>query len=127
MVPCRSRSERSRRSMSAMSGCPRRASAWPAESTQPRRAISSCAKPTFMLAGTATFSLLADGGDGVALIVVRGIDQRGARQLEQPAEDGLVLLARVAILEVGAARAANEQCVAGEHPVREDKTVGVVG
>ena len=33
--------------MSAMSGFPRRASAWPAESVQPRRAISSCAKPSY--------------------------------------------------------------------------------
>ena len=71
-------------------------------------------------------SLLADGGDSVALIVVRGIDQRRVRQLEQPTEDRFVLLARVAILEVGAAGPANEQRVTGKHPVRHDKTVGIV-
>ncbi len=60
------------------------------------------------------------------LVVVRGIDQRRVRQFQEPAEDRLVLLARVAILEVGAAGPANEQRVAGEHPVRDDETVGIV-
>ena len=62
--------------------------------------------------------LLADGGDGVALVVVRGIDQRLVGQLQQPAEDRLVLRARIAVLEIGAAGAADQQRVAGEHPVR---------
>ena len=38
--------------------------------------------------------LLADGGDRVALVVVRGIDQRRLRQLEQPVEDRLRIAAR---------------------------------
>jgi hypothetical protein len=58
---------------------------------------------------------------------MRGIDQRRFRQLEQPREDRLVLLARVAIRKVGPAGAANEQRVAGEHPFRHDETVGIVG
>jgi hypothetical protein len=37
------------------------------------------------------------------------------------------LLARVAVLEIGAAGAADQQRVAGKHPVRHDEAVGIVG
>ena len=60
---------------------------------------------------------LADGRDGIALVVVRRIDQRLVGQLQQLAEDRIVLRARIAVLEIGAAGAADEQRVAGEHPV----------
>ena len=36
------------------------------------------------------------------------------------------MLARIAVLEVGAAGPANEECVAREHPVWHDETVGIV-
>ena len=61
--------------------------------------------------------LLADGRDRVALIVVRRIDQRLLGQLEQAPEQRLVLRPRIAVLEVGAAGAPDQQRVAGEHPV----------
>ena len=62
--------------------------------------------------------LLADGADGVALVVVRRKDHRLVRQLQELAEDRLVLRARIAVLEIRAAGAADEQRVAGEHAVR---------
>ena len=38
-----------------------------------------------------------------------------------------VLLARVAVLEVGTAGAANQQRIAGENAVRHDEAIGIVG
>ena len=127
-----------------------------ASSAQPRRAISCCASPTFMFEGTATSIifglgrfqvvhqcdvvvhrfhlearivtlLLADGGDRVAFVVVRGKHHRLVRQSQKFAEDRLVLRACVAVLEIGAAGAADEQRVAGEHAVAHEETVGIVG
>ena len=71
--------------------------------------------------------LLADGGDRVALVVVGGIDQRLLGQLQQLAEQGLVLRPGAAVLEVGAAGAADQQRVAGEHAVAHQEAVGIVG
>ena len=70
--------------------------------------------------------LLADGADRVALVVVAGKDQRFLGQAQE-ALQALVLGARVAILEVGAAGAADEQRVAGEDPVAEGEAIGIVG
>ena len=64
--------------------------------------------------------LLADGADNIALVVVPGKDQRLVRQT-QKALQALALGARVAVLEVGAAGAADQQRVAGEHPVASTK------
>ena len=71
--------------------------------------------------------LLADGRDGLALVVVGGIDQRFVRQFHQLVEDRIVLRARVAVLEIGAAGAADQQRVAGEYAVVEQERIGVVG
>ena len=71
--------------------------------------------------------LLADGGHRVALVVVRGIDQRLVGQLQQPVENRIVLRARIAVLEIGAAGAADQQRVAGENPVGHHEAVGIVG
>ena len=71
--------------------------------------------------------LLADGGDGVALVVVRREDQRLVGQAQQLAEQRFVLRARVAVLEIGAAGAADQQRVAGEHAVAHQEAVGIVG
>ena len=54
MTPCFSRSARSRRSTSATFGWPTSDIACAAVTAQPLRAISSWARPTRMLAGTAT-------------------------------------------------------------------------
>ena len=70
---------------------------------------------------------LADGRDGVALVVVGRIDQRLVGQLHQLVEDGIVLRARIAVLEIGAAGAADQQRVAGENAVGQQERVGVVG
>ena len=47
--------------------------------------------------------------------------------LQQLVEDRVVLRARVAVLEIGAAGAADQQRVAGEHAVAHHEAVGVVG
>ena len=71
--------------------------------------------------------LLADGGDGVALVVVGGEHERVLRQLQQLAEQRLVLRPRAAVLEIGASRAADQQRVAGEDAVTGEEAVGIVG
>jgi hypothetical protein len=72
-------------------------------------------------------ALFADGAHRVALIVVRRIDQCLVRQLQQAPEQRLVLRARVAVLEIGAAGAADQQRIAGEHAVGQEIAVGIVG
>ena len=69
---------------------------------------------------------LADGADGVAFVIVRRKHQRLFRQPHQPLQ-ALVLGAGIAVLEIGAAGAADEQRVAGEHPIAEMEAVGIVG
>ena len=71
--------------------------------------------------------LLADRADRVAFVVVRREHHRFVGQAQQAVEDRLVLRARIAVLEIGAAGAADQQRVAGEHPVRHDEAVGIVG
>ena len=71
--------------------------------------------------------LLADGGDRIAFVVVGGVYERLFRQLQQFSEDRVVLRARVAVLEIGAAGAANEKRVAGEDAVAHQEAVGIVG
>ena len=61
--------------------------------------------------------LLADGGDGLALVVVRREHERFLRQLEQFVEDRIVLRARIAVLKIGSPGAADKQGVAGEDAV----------
>ena len=50
-----------------------------------------------------------DRRHGAKCVVVRGIDERVFGQLEQSVEDGIILLPRIAVLEIGAAGAADEQ------------------
>ena len=69
---------------------------------------------------------LADGADRVAFVIVRGKDQRLFREPHQ-ALQAFVLGAGVAVLEIGAAGAADEQRVAGEHAIAEMEAVGIVG
>ena len=69
---------------------------------------------------------LADRADRVAFVIVRGKDQRLFGQPHE-ALQALVLGAGIAVLEVGAAGAADEQRVAGEHAVAEMEAVGIVG
>ena len=64
--------------------------------------------------------LLADGRNRVAFIVVRRIDQGVIGKLEQASEQRVILRPRVAVLEVGASRAPDQQRVAAEHPVGHD-------
>jgi hypothetical protein len=70
--------------------------------------------------------LFANRRNGVALIVMCRIDQRLVRQLEQLVEDGIVLRARVAILEIGAAGAADQQSIAREDTVIQQIGVRIV-
>ena len=70
--------------------------------------------------------LLADGRDGVALIVMGGKDERLLGEPEQPLQ-ALVLRARIAVLEVGSAGAADQERVAGEDAVAQMEAVGIVG
>jgi hypothetical protein len=60
----------------------------------------------------------ADRADRVPLIVVRWVDQCLIRQHQQLAEDRIVLGPWIAVLEICAARAANEQRVPCEHAIR---------
>ena len=71
--------------------------------------------------------LLADGADRVALVVVARIDQRLVGQRQQLVEQRVVGGTGVAVLEIGAAGAADQQGVAGEHPVRHQIAVGLIG
>ena len=59
-------------------------------------------------------ALLVDSGDSAAFVVVGRIDEGRAGEGEQLAVDGAVELVRVALLEVGAPAAADEEGVAGE-------------
>ncbi|HZJ11520.1 MAG TPA: hypothetical protein VFD26_02575 [Methyloceanibacter sp.] len=56
-------------------------------------------------------TLFGDCADRLALVVVRGIDERVFGQLEQPVEDGIILLPRIAVLEIGAAGAAEASAI----------------
>ena len=58
--------------------------------------------------------LLADAGDGEAAVVVAGIDQAAIGQREDLAAHRAVQRARVALLEIGAPAAADEERIAGE-------------
>ncbi len=69
---------------------------------------------------------LADGGDRVALVVMGGEEQRFLRQAEQLVEDRVILGAGIAVLEIGAAGAADEQRVAGEDAVAHQVGIGIV-
>ena len=76
--------------------------------------------------------LLGDAGRGEAAIVVRRIEQAGLGQREDARAHRAVERARVALLEVGAARAADQHAVAGEgHALVVehvgDAAVGVAG
>ena len=71
--------------------------------------------------------LLADGADGVALVVVRREDQGLVGEAKQAVEEGVVLVHGVAVLEVGAPRPPDEQRVSGEDAIAEQEAVGVVG
>src|SRR5262249_38725426 len=59
--------------------------------------------------------LLADAGTGEAAIVVGGIHDAGIRQREDLVAHRREQHARIALLEVGAPAAADQQRVAGEH------------
>ncbi len=47
-------------------------------------------------------------------------------KFQQLVEQTVILRARVAILEIGPAGTADQQRVAGEHPIRHAETIGVV-
>ncbi len=71
--------------------------------------------------------LLADGGHRVAFVVVRGKHQGLVGQPQQFAEQRFILRARVAVLEIGAPGAADQQRVAGKDAVAHQEAVGIVG
>ena len=71
--------------------------------------------------------LLADGGDGIAFVIVGRKHHGFVGQFQQPAEDGFVLRPGAAVLEVGAAGAADQQRIAGEDAVAHQIAVGIVG
>ena len=54
-------------------------------------------------------------------------DQRVVAQLQQPVEDRIVLRASIAVLEIGAAGAADQKRIAGEYPIAHQIAVGIVG
>jgi hypothetical protein len=58
---------------------------------------------------------------------LRRVDQRLVGELEQSSEQRLILRTRIAVLKVGAARAADQQRIAREHPVAHQEAVGIVG
>ena len=57
-------------------------------------------------------AFLADGADGVAFIVVPWIDKCFIWQGQKLTKNRIILIARIAVLKVCAARPANEQRVA---------------
>src|SRR6185437_2709726 len=65
--------------------------------------------------------------DAVALVIVTREDQRFVGQLQQAVEDAFILRAGAAVLEIGAPGAADQQGVAGEHPIRQGEAIAVVG
>ena len=71
--------------------------------------------------------LLADGGDGVALVVMGRENHGLVGQLQQPVEDRIILRPRAAVLEIGAAGAADQERIAGEDAVAHQVAVGIVG
>ncbi len=70
--------------------------------------------------------LLADGADGVAFVVMPGVDEGLARHLQQAVEDRVILGPWVAILEIRAPGAADEQRVTREDAVGKGKGIGIV-
>jgi hypothetical protein len=72
-------------------------------------------------------TFLADRADGVALVVMRRIDQRFIRQFQQTAENRFILRARIAVLQIGPPRAADQQGIAREHAIAEQEAVGIIG
>ena len=67
------------------------------------------------------------GADRVALVIVAGVDQRLVGQREKLVEERVVLLERVAVLEVGAAGAPDQQRIAGKDAVLHREAVGLGG
>ena len=70
---------------------------------------------------------LADGGDRIALIVMGGKYHGFIRQFQQPAEDRFILRPRAAVLEIGAAGAADQKRIAGKYPIAHQIAVGIIG
>ncbi len=68
-----------------------------------------------------------DRGVAAALVVVRRIDERRARQLQQLVEQAVEQRVRVARRQIGASGAADEQRVAREHPVFHHQAHRVAG
>ena len=71
----------------------------------------------FDLQARVVSALLAYGADRIALIVMRWIDLGRVGESQKPIEDRLILRPGVAVLEVGAAGAADQQRIAGEHAI----------
>ncbi|MCY1301398.1 hypothetical protein D9M70_510090 [compost metagenome] len=75
--------------------------------------------------------LFADGRNRVALVVVRRVDERLVRQLQELVEDRVILLARVAVLEIRAPGAADQERVTGKDPpphvAAHQEGIGIVG
>ena len=66
---------------------------------------------------------LPDGADRIALIIMVRIDQGFVGQGEQFAEQGVIGIGIVAMLEIGPSRAPDEQGIAGEDPVEHDEGI----
>src|SRR6476646_1871289 len=71
--------------------------------------------------------LLADRRDSVALVVMCRVNERCLGKLEQAVEYRLILLARVAVLEISAAGAPDQQRVTGKDTIRQDEAVRIIG
>jgi hypothetical protein len=71
--------------------------------------------------------LLPNGTDRLPFIIVRRIDERVVRKLQEAVEDRIELSARIAVLEIGAPSTADEEGIAGEHAVRHGEGVRIVG
>src|SRR5262249_45056309 len=67
--------------------------------------------------------LLTDRRDGIAFIVMGRINERCLGKFEQSVEDRLILLARVAVLEISAPGAADQQRVTGKDTIRQYEAV----
>ena len=72
-------------------------------------------------------AFLGNGRHHVALIVVRRIDKRAVGKLQHAVEQRIILLAGIAILEIGSPGAPDQQRVAGKDPVIHAETIAVIG
>jgi hypothetical protein len=70
--------------------------------------------------------LLADAAHGHAVIVMRGVDQRPFRQLQQASKQAVILGTAIPVLEIGTTSATDKRRVAGQHTVWQHEAVPAI-